>query len=379
MGSVRRERRTNTLIFYLSIVVCIFVLIFLFSPSSAKTSTPGFTTTGSSSKSSSSRYSSFNGYRKKTDQKRKPPPILHYYMNNVTTSNDPVRNNETVLILTPIARFYQEYWDNLLRLSYPRDLITLGFIIPKNREGNNAFAALQEQIKKTQNSESAKNRFKSIVIERETFNTTLLPQNQHEYQSVESHKAQRAALSRARNTILFTTLNPAISWVLWLDADIIETPPTLIQDLASHNKPIVAPNCLMKYIDPETNKLVERPYNLNNWQESDMSRNLGQKIGPDALLDSYTEITTHRTFLAYMATDNGNPKTEVLLDGTGASALLVKAEVHRDGAIFPPFVFYHLIEAEGFAKMASRLGWHAIGLPNYKVSVLPLFIIIGMF
>ena len=42
--------------------------------------------------------------------------------------------------------------------------------------------------------------------------------------------------------------------------------------------------------------------------------------------------------------------------------------VHRDGAMFPPFAFYHLIETEGFAKMASRLGWQSIGLPNYLVS-----------
>ena len=51
----------------------------------------------------------------------------------------------------------------------------------------------------------------------------------------------------------------------------------------------------------------------------------------------------------------------------GGTALLVKADVHRDGAMFPAFPFYHLIETEGFAKMAQRLGWHATGLPNYFV------------
>lgn len=56
------------------------------------------------------------------------------------------------------------------------------------------------------------------------------------------------------------------------------------------------------------------------------------------------------------------------LDGVGGTALLVKAEVHRDGAMFPPFPFYHLIETEGFAKMAARLNWKAFGLPNYFVS-----------
>ena len=47
--------------------------------------------------------------------------------------------------------------------------------------------------------------------------------------------------------------------------------------------------------------------------------------------------------------------------------MLVKAEVHRDGAMFPPFAFYHLIETEGFAKMAKRLGWESWGAPNYFV------------
>ena len=56
------------------------------------------------------------------------------------------------------------------------------------------------------------------------------------------------------------------------------------------------------------------------------------------------------------------------LDGVGGTALLVKADVHRDGAMFPPFPFYHLMETEGFAKMARRLGWGCWGLPNYFVS-----------
>lgn len=55
------------------------------------------------------------------------------------------------------------------------------------------------------------------------------------------------------------------------------------------------------------------------------------------------------------------------LDGVGGTALLVKADVHRDGAMFPPFPFYHLIETEGFAKMAQRLNWKSYGLPNYYV------------
>jgi mannan polymerase complexes MNN9 subunit len=38
--------------------------------------------------------------------------------------------------------------------------------------------------------------------------------------------------------------------------------------------------------------------------------------------------------------------------------------------MFPPFAFYHLIETEGFAKMARRLNWDSYGLPNYLVRTL---------
>jgi mannan polymerase complexes MNN9 subunit len=51
----------------------------------------------------------------------------------------------------------------------------------------------------------------------------------------------------------------------------------------------------------------------------------------------------------------------------GGTALLVKADVHRDGAMFPAFPFFHLVETEGFAKMARRLGYEVIGLPDYFV------------
>src|SRR6202034_101884 len=82
--------------------------------------------------------SPFRKGNEKSNGKRIPPPVVHYHMNNLTSSSDPVANRETILILTPLARFYQEYWDNLLRLTYPHELITLAFMIPKSKEGNAA-------------------------------------------------------------------------------------------------------------------------------------------------------------------------------------------------------------------------------------------------
>jgi mannan polymerase complexes MNN9 subunit len=365
MGPVRSLRRTNPVTILVGVVLCIFIIVFLLSPSSSNDAATHKPVAASNPLSPPT--SPFRKQNEKANGKRIPPPVVHYKMNNVTATANPLENRETVLILTPLARFYQGYWDNLMKLTYPHDLITLAFIIPKNKEGNAATAELQEQITKTQRSGPENKRFASIIIERQDFEPPLSSQSEQERHKMENQKVRRAAMSRARNSLLFTTLGPHTSWVLWLDSDIIESPPSLIEDLASHNKAIIVPNCFQRYRDEKTKEPKERAYDFNSWQDSDTAKELAAKMGPDdILLEGYSEMGTYRTLMAYM-TDGGDPKMEVTLDGVGGTALLVKAEVHRDGAMFPPFSFYHLIETEGFSKMAKRLGWDAFGLPNYRV------------
>ncbi|KAI5310308.1 Golgi mannosyltransferase complex subunit [Ascosphaera atra] len=287
----------------------------------------------------------------------------------MTATSNAIQNRERVLILTPMAKFYPEYWENLNRLSYPRELISLGFIVPKTREGNSATSALQTAVQKTQ-SGPVDQRFNSVSILRQDFAPSIASQNEAERHKLENQKERRKAMARARNSLLFTTLGPSTSWVLWLDADIIETPSTLIQDLTKHDKPIIVPNCYQRYISPDTKKPDVRPYDYNSWVNSDAALRLASQMGPDdVLLEGYAQMPTYRSLMAHMADHNERADKDVLmrLDGVGGTALLVKADVHRDGAMFPPFPFYHLVETEGFAKMARRLGWECWGLPNYLV------------
>ena len=299
---------------------------------------------------------------------RRPPPVVHYQLNNLTASQWPAQQNEKVLILTPLARFYPEYWSNLLALSYPHEHISLGFITPKNKEGNRATASLQEAIKETQ-SGPVEQRFQSITILRQDFEPPLNSQEGKVRHKMENQKVRRASMAQARNSLLFTTIGPSTSWVLWLDGDVVESPPTLIQDLASHDKPVIAPSCMQKFVSDDGEEEI-RPYDLNSWRDSDVAQELASKMGPDEiLLEGYAEMATYRTLMAKVA-NAGRDRDErrlMPLDGVGGTALLVKAEVHRDGAMFPPFPFYHLIETEGFAKMARRLGFDVWGLPDYIV------------
>ena len=317
--------------------------------------------------------SAFRKQSGQSDGKRIPPPVVHYNLNNLTATATPIENKERVLILTPLARFYHEYWDNLLKLNYPHELITVGFIIPRNKDGNAATTALQEAIQKTQ-SGPEEQRFQSVVILRQDFEPPLVSQDEKERHKMENQKARRKAMAQARNSLLFPTIGPYTSWVLWLDGDIVETPSSLIQDLASFDKPIIVPNCFQRYYNDDKKAMDVRPYDYNSWRDSDTAQQLAAKMGPDdIILEGYNEMATYRTLMAMVAdTTEGRDQRRIQpLDGVGGTALLVKAEVHRDGAMFPAFPFYHLIETEGFAKMARRLGWESFGLPNYFVSVDP--------
>lgn len=373
MPTTRSLRRSNPITVLLAIVLFVGFGVFLLSPS---TSSPS----SSRSRAKSSPIASHplspptSPFRKspvKAGDGNTPPPVVHYHLNNLTTSANPVEGRETILILTPLARFYQEYWDNLLQLTYPHELISLGFIIPKTREGNAATTALQAEIAKTQ-SGPHRRRFASITILRQDFEPAIGSQDEAERHKMANQKARRATMARARNSLLFTTLGPATAWVLWLDADIVETPPTLIQDLAAHDRPIVVPNCFQRYADEHSGREKTRPYDFNSWRDSPTAQALAAKMGKDdILLEGYASMATYRSLMAYQSEDGGDPDRELELDGVGGTALLVKAEVHRDGAMFPPFAFYHLIETEGFAKMAKRLGWSSWGLPNYHVRLDP--------
>lgn len=363
MGSVRLKK-TSPATLAVGVALCLFILYFLLGSSS-----PDFSASRKATAASHPLSPPTSPFRMPAGgAKLNPPPVTRYNLNNVTTTSSPLENRENILLLTPMARFYPEYWDNLLRLSYPHELITLGFILPKTKEGNTATKELQKKITKTQKNGPENDRFKSIIILREDFEPPIASQDEVERHKMENQKNRRAAMAKSRNSLLFSTLGPSTAWVFWLDADVIETPPDIIQDLARHDQAIIAPNCFQRYMNAEKKEMDERAYDFNNWQDSPTALELAKQMGPDdILLEGYSEMATFRALMVYMHKDDGLLHEEVPLDGVGGAALLVKADVHRDGAMFPAFPFYHLIETEGFAKMAKRLGYQPIGLPNYKV------------
>lgn len=292
--------------------------------------------------------------------------IAHYDLNKLHSTKDAAFQKERVLILTPIQTFHQKYWDNLLQMTYPRELVELGFITPKTPSGDEALKQLEVAVRKLQ-SDKKNQRYSKITLLRQDSKSfdMLLEKERH---ALAVQKERRSAMALARNELLFSTLGPRTSWVLWLDADIVETPPNVIQDMTAHNKPVLAANVYQRFFDSEKNTKTIRPYDFNNWAESETGLEIASKMGDDEIIvEGYAEIATYRPLMAHFYEAGGDTAKLMDLDGVGGGCTLVKAEVHRDGAMFPNFPFYHLIETEGFAKMAKRLNYAVFGLPNYLV------------
>lgn len=332
-----------------------------------------FAAHGSSSSSSGNKYS----YKKKSRglfAKNRDLVILknlpknhisHYDLNKLSTSADSLAKKEEVLILTPMSRFTPQYWDNIQKLTYEHSLILLGFILPRNKDGDVALKHLEEAIKDAKAANQLK--YKKITILRQDTNS-LNSQLEKDRHALNVQKERRLMMALARNSLLFTTIAPTTSWILWLDADIVETPAGLIQDLTSHNKPVILANVYQRYEDESTQQPSIRPYDFNNWVESEEGLKIAAGLADDEIVvEGYAEMATYRPLMAHFYDAKGDVHTEMQLDGVGGGAVMVKADVHRDGAMFPSFPFYHLIETEGFAKMAKRLGYEVFGLPNYLV------------
>lgn len=291
--------------------------------------------------------------------------ISHYDLNKLTASKDALNKREEVLILTPMSKFLPEYWENINKLTYDHSLISLGFIFPRTTQGDDALKELENALKKTKREKRLN--FKKITILRQD-SDSLQSQLEKDRHAFKVQKERRSMMALARNSLVFSTILPSTSWVLWLDADIVETPVTLIQDLTGHNKPVVSANVHQRFINQDTKQPDIRPYDFNNWVESEEGLKLAASLPDDEIIvEGYSEMVTHRALMAHFYDPKGDPSTEMTLDGVGGGAVMVKADVHRDGAMFPSFPFYHLIETEGFAKMAKRLGYEVYGLPNYLV------------
>lgn len=246
-----------------------------------------------------------------------------------------------VLILTPIkdaAAHLPSYLHGIRTLTYPHDRLSIGFLESDSRD--HTYAELKRHL-------SALNReFRRAQIWRHDFGYRLPPWPDRGHARLQVQR--RTVLAKSRNHLLFHALDDE-EWVLWLDVDVVTYPPDLIERLLATGKDIVHPNCVLEPGGPS--------WDQNAWRDD------GQ----------------------FHLSDLAHEGDLVELDAVGGTVLMIKADIHRDGLIFPSFL-YGLenprirtnrgdgdtaqrgeLETEGLGIMARDMGHIPWGMPHLEV------------
>jgi peptide chain release factor subunit 1 len=246
---------------------------------------------------------------------------------------EPTVRPGTVLILTPVknaAALLEGYCRRLRQLTYPHNAISLGFL--ESDSHDETFPVLSRYMR------ILDKEFRRAGLWKKDFGYQI-PTGIHRG-AAPIQVQRRTILAKSRNRLLFHALEDE-EWVLWLDADVIEYPPDIIQRLLATGKDIVQPHCVFDY--------GGQTFDKNAWRDH----------GRLHLEDLRSEGDL------------------VELDAVGGTMLLVRADLHREGLIFPAFP-YGLpnsriredrgeMETEGLGIMARDMGYQCWGMPNLEI------------
>jgi len=171
-----------------------------------------------------------------------------------------------VLILTPMmeaAPFLEGYFQRLAKVDYPKDLISLGFLVSTRTNPSSDDRTLVH-LKVILQQLSALGLYRKITL---LYQTSKFDHYSHSTRhAYDLQSSRRRVLAECRNTLLSSTLSDE-SWALWLDVDVIEYSPQLMSQLMAFQKDIIVPNCF-RMKGPWWRKKSPRPYDRNNWHET---------------------------------------------------------------------------------------------------------------
>ena len=261
---------------------------------------------------------------------------------------------DRVLIATPMKNCEGDlpsYFQTLLSLDYPKR--SIGIAILESDSTDKTDELLLEFIR------IHKSDFMDIVYTRKPVGYELKTSRRHmrEYQF-----QRRQVLAQARNDLLESVNLDHYDYVLWMDADAVDFPSTLIQDLVSVGKPVVAPHIVWSK--------GGMTYDRNSWLETLPQEAWYSADSVSVMFEGYSsdKPSGHRIYLDDYRRIVGNNKfTTVPLHGVGTAVLLVNSKVHRAGINFPIIPYKRRVESEGFGLLANDNGFEVVGLPNYDI------------
>lgn len=163
-------------------------------------------------------------------------------LNPIDSTPKALTNRERVLILTPLrdaAPYLPKYFDLLVQLTYPHDLIDLAFLVGDCED--DTLAVLGAELKRVQEELEEKLHFRSALVVQKDFGADV-DMSIEDKHSFKAQGPRRKAIGRARNYLLYSSLKPDHSWVYWRDVDIVDSPNKILEDFMAHNKDILVPS-----------------------------------------------------------------------------------------------------------------------------------------
>lgn len=283
-----------------------------------------------------SRRVDINGYFKSINYKTSRNSTDH------SSSTEAILNVlPTVLILTPMKntkKHLRRYFDLIDQLDYPRELLSIAIL-----EGDSHDGTWPELINQ---SSSRRHLYASLKIDK--YDTGLKINGQR--WATEIQYERRSNLAHIRNLLLSRNIGHQ-DWVLWIDADLLDYPADLIQRLLSAKKQVVVPLCTK----PDGTVFDKNTFIF------DQGRLVAEQ--PQYLIDGIFQPPSGKGRI-YLDTVK---ETWVPVDGVGGTVLLVNADLHRKGLIFPTFSYKGYIETEGLAVLANDMGIQCWGGSTIKV------------
>ncbi|ORY73647.1 Anp1-domain-containing protein [Leucosporidium creatinivorum] len=285
-----------------------------------------------------------------------------------------VKPDEMILILCPMKNSIEHIWHffHLIdSLTYPRHLIQIGVLVSDSTD--RTYARALELADERQYSRPKSQRYDRISIFRKDFADEMgFSAEERNLGGKERHKfgvqvKRRKMLAVSRTWLLGAAMRPEVDWALWMDVDVVDYEKDMLQTLLGWSRKeavdVVVPNCAWKTYNEMGS------YDRNNWAETPESLEMKSHLAPDdILIEGYeADLPTHRLNMADMVPPTASTPNSMALDGVGGCTALVRASLHRKGAVFPAWPVDHQVETEGFAQLAKALGGRLLGLPKYYV------------
>jgi peptide chain release factor subunit 1 len=236
-----------------------------------------------------------------------------------------------VLLLLPLRNAERQigyYFTALEQLTYPAALLSIGLL--ESDSADDTFIRVQRRLP------ALSARYRRVRLWKKDFEFRVAQTDPPE----PVHIRRARILPLSHNHLLFRALDDE-DYVVWLNVDTYEFPPDIVERLLATGKDIVEP----RWLTVDDGDIVDR----SPW--------LGQTT------PGFETASAHDAVIP--------------VETLGGSMLLIRADVHRDGLVFPPFADggrqpeprQHRRNPDfgALVPVARAMGYECCAMPNTEV------------